>query len=141
MFPTNLSHPKTLAIIGLVQPTGAVFPISEMQSRCFALLIKNKLQLPNRDKMIKDVNRRKKLIKKRDYDYERHVIQVDWIPFMDELANIIGVKPNLFKYFFTDPKLWNALYFGPCIPYQYRLNGISIICLINKKFITVLNLI
>jgi dimethylaniline monooxygenase (N-oxide forming) len=124
MFPANVTHSKTLAILTLIQPVGGVLPISEMQSRWFALLMANKLKLPTREKMIKDINRRKREVEKRYYDYERHVIQVDWIPFMDELANIIGVKPNLWKYLFTDPKLWKALYFGPCVPYQYRLSGI-----------------
>ncbi|CAG2173902.1 unnamed protein product, partial [Oppiella nova] len=41
-----------------------------------------------------------------------------------DLASILGVKPKLFKYFFTDPRLWWHLFFGPCVPYQYRLNGL-----------------
>jgi dimethylaniline monooxygenase (N-oxide forming) len=43
--------------------------------------------------------------------------------FMDEIASKIGAKPNLFKYFFTDFKLWKELFFGPCVPYQFRLEG------------------
>lgn len=39
MFPPHLSHP-TIAIIGLVQAVGAVMPISEMQCRWFAKIMK-----------------------------------------------------------------------------------------------------
>ncbi len=53
----------------------------------------------------------------------RHTIQVDWVPFMDELSKEIGAYPFIWKYMFTDPKLFFALLFGACAPYQYRLTG------------------
>jgi len=64
---------------------------------------------------------------KRYYNSARHTIQVDWLDFMDELAEQVGVKPNLVKYFFTDRELWKALMFNPAVPYQYRLEGIALI--------------
>ncbi|XP_064311839.1 flavin-containing monooxygenase 3-like [Phalacrocorax carbo] len=54
---------------------------------------------------------------------QRHTIQVDYIPYMDELACQVGVKPNLLALFLTDPKLALEVLFGPCTPYQYRLRG------------------
>ncbi len=84
----------------------------------------NKLKLPTVEKMNEDIEHKKKLMK-RFYVSDRHTIQVDWIPFMDELATIIDVKPNLWKYLITDPKLWKALFFGSCVTYQYRLKGFS----------------
>jgi dimethylaniline monooxygenase (N-oxide forming) len=42
---------------------------------------------------------------------------------MDELANIIGCKPRLYKYFFTDPQLAIRLLFQGLVPYQFRLDG------------------
>ena len=54
---------------------------------------------------------------------QRHTIQVDYIPYMDELACQVGVKPNLLALFLTDPKLALEVAFGPCTPYQYRLRG------------------
>lgn len=53
----------------------------------------------------------------------RHTIQVDYIPYMDELACQLGVKPNLPLLFLTDPKLALEVLLGPCTPYQYRLHG------------------
>lgn len=40
VFNPRLDHPDSLAFIGLVQPLGAVFPVSELQSRWFAALMK-----------------------------------------------------------------------------------------------------
>jgi dimethylaniline monooxygenase (N-oxide forming) len=125
VFSPKLKHPKTLAFISLIQPIGAILPIGEMQSRWFALLMANKLKLPNVKAMNEDIEKKRCEAMMRYYESERHTIQVDWIPFMDELGAIVGVKPNLFKYFFTDHELWRALYFGYCVPYQYRLEGIS----------------
>lgn len=53
----------------------------------------------------------------------RHTIQVDYIPYMDELACQLGVKPNLPLLFLTDPPLALEVLLGPCTPYQYRLRG------------------
>ena len=123
-FVPNLKQPQTLALIGLIQPIGAILPISEMQSRWFALLNAGKVQLPSEDRMEKDIKRKEAEMAWRYYDSERHTIQVDWLPFMDELAREVGVSPPIWKYLFTDPKLAFALIFGPSAPYQYRLTGV-----------------
>lgn len=43
--------------------------------------------------------------------------------YVDEIASEIGVKPNLFSLFLWDPKLALEIFFGPCTPYQYHLQG------------------
>lgn len=53
----------------------------------------------------------------------RHGTQVEWIPYLDELAAMFGAKPNLFKMMLNDPSLFIKCYFGPSLPYQYRLEG------------------
>ncbi|CAG2102730.1 unnamed protein product [Medioppia subpectinata] len=123
VFPPDLKHPKTLAFISLVQPLGATLPIGEMQCRWFAQLMAGKRSLPTRQNMLADIAVKQHAMK-RYYESERHTIQVDWLNFMDELAQHVGVKPNLLKYFFQDRELWRALMFGPALPYQYRLEGI-----------------
>lgn len=40
---------------------------------------------------------------------------------MDELAKMIGVKPNITKYVLNDPNLARILFFHAASPYQYRL--------------------
>ena len=50
-------------------------------------------------------------------------MQVDYVPYSDELATEVGCKPNLFKLLFSDPALAQRCFFGPCTPAQYRLMG------------------
>jgi len=121
-FVHNIAHPHTLAFISLAQPIGALLPIGELQSRWFALLMAGKLKLPSKDVMEKDIQEKERF-QTRFYQSERHTIQVDWVDFMDELAKEIGAYPILWKYAFTDPKLFFALLFGASAPYQYRLEG------------------
>lgn len=54
---------------------------------------------------------------------QRHTIQVDYIPYMDELAKQVGVRPSILKLLLTDPRLALNIIFGPCTPYQFRLHG------------------
>lgn len=54
---------------------------------------------------------------------QRHTIQVDYVEYMDELATLLGVKPDLLRLFATDPRLGFQVLFGPCTPYQFRLMG------------------
>lgn len=54
---------------------------------------------------------------------QRHTIQGDYIDTMEELADLVGVRPNLLSLAFTDPKLALQLLLGPCTPIQYRLQG------------------
>lgn len=122
VFPANLKHP-TLAFIGLIQPIGAIFPISESQARWFCELMKGNVTPPSVDEMIKDIEKKRKEIESRYYEGERHTIQVDWLPYMDEINSMIGTKPDLIKYLFSDFTLWRHLFFGPAIPAQYRLQG------------------
>lgn len=48
---------------------------------------------------------------------------VDYIPYLDSLAALIGVRPNLLWLFIKDPRLAWRTFVGPCTPYQYRLVG------------------
>lgn len=49
--------------------------------------------------------------------------QVSSIPYKDQIADLIGCKPNLGRLFFRDPLLALKCYFGPCCAAQYRLMG------------------
>lgn len=124
VFAPNLQpHPETLAFIALAQPIGALFPIAEMHSRWYALVMSGKARLPSQEKMLKDIKKKHDYLASRYYGGPRNTLQVDWINYMDELADQIGCRPNVSKYLFEDPKLWLMLVFGPCFPYQYRLEG------------------
>lgn len=54
---------------------------------------------------------------------KRHTIQVDYVSYMDEIAELVGVRPNISRMLLTDPRLGLNVLFGPCTPYQYRLKG------------------
>lgn len=120
MFPPHLPYP-TLAIIGLVQVIGAVMPVSEMQCRWFTRLLKGKNTLPLRELMEEDIEQKRK--GSRYIKTQRHTIQSFYIEYMDELAQEIGAKPNLFRMLFKDPVLAFHCLCSPCIPAQYRLVG------------------
>lgn len=123
VFNPRLEHPHTLAFIGLIQPLGAIFPISEMQSRWFAGLMKGQFKLPPKDKMISIMKMDNEARDKLFYASPRNTIEVHWIPYMDEIASFIGAKPNMTKLALTDPVLWYNCLLKPCVSYQYRLNG------------------
>lgn len=122
VFPPDLEHPS-LAIIGLIQPHASIFPIAESQSRWFAQLMNGKVKLPSCDLMWKDIRRRQEEIANRYVDSQRHTIQVDYLSFMDDIAEEYGAKPNLLKMAITDPMLFWKCFTGPCLSYQYRLQG------------------
>ena len=45
--------------------------------------------------MMKDIKEKRDKVAKRYVKSSRHTIQVDWIPFMDEIAKQVGCKPYL----------------------------------------------
>ena len=47
--------------------------------------------------MINDIQAKRDAMAKRYDGWSRNTIFVDWIPFMDEVADMIGCKPNLGK--------------------------------------------
>lgn len=122
IFPPHLRHP-TLAILGLIQPNGPGFPPGEMQCRWSAMVMSGKCNLPAKEEMLKDILKKEEIRRQRFVDSPRHTVQVDFIDYQDELAELIGVKPNFLKMAFTDPKLFWACMKGPSLPYQYRLSG------------------
>lgn len=54
---------------------------------------------------------------------ERNPLQVDYIPYLDSLAELVGARPNLLWLFLTDTKLALQVFTGPSTSYQYRLTG------------------
>ncbi|KAH0618186.1 hypothetical protein JD844_017185 [Phrynosoma platyrhinos] len=122
VFPPHLEKP-TLAIIGLVQPLGAIMPIAELQARWATRVFKGDAKLPSICEMMSDITMKKAEMARRYVKSQRHTIQVDYIEYMDEVASLVGVKPNIWSLLLTDPKLAWEVMFGPCTPYQYRLQG------------------
>ncbi|XP_016122543.1 dimethylaniline monooxygenase [N-oxide-forming] 5-like, partial [Sinocyclocheilus grahami] len=122
VYPPGLERP-TLAVIGLIQPLGAIMPISEMQARWATRVFKGLCKLPPMTGMMKDIKAKEEAMARRYVAAQRHTIQVDYIPYMDELAKQVGVHPSILKLLLTDPRLALNVIFGPCTPYQFRLHG------------------
>ncbi|XP_016122539.1 dimethylaniline monooxygenase [N-oxide-forming] 5-like [Sinocyclocheilus grahami] len=122
VYPPGLERP-TLAVIGLIQPLGAIMPISEMQARWATRVFKGLCKLPPVTGMMKDIKAKEEAMARRYVAAQRHTIQVDYIPYMDELAKQVGVHPSILKLLLTDPRLALNVIFGPCTPYQFRLHG------------------
>nr|CAA87633.1 flavin-containing monooxygenase 5 (FMO5) [Homo sapiens] len=122
VFPPNLERP-TLAIIGLIQPLGAIMPISELQGRWATQVFKGLKTLPSQSEMMAEISKAQEEIDKRYVESQRHTIQGDYIDTMEELADLVGVRPNLLSLAFTDPKLALHLLLGPCTPIHYRVQG------------------
>ncbi|KAE9549177.1 hypothetical protein FO519_007609 [Halicephalobus sp. NKZ332] len=113
----------SLAIIGLIQPIGSIAPISEIQSRWVAGVFAEKYRLPSRTIMQEDIDKKSFDMKKRYFSSPKHTLQVDFIPYMDELAELVGCRPDIKKIFFTDFKFFLRLFLGANAPYVYRLVG------------------
>ncbi|GFN88429.1 dimethylaniline monooxygenase [n-oxide-forming] [Plakobranchus ocellatus] len=122
MFPPDLEK-QTLAVIGCFQPLGAVMPIAEMQCRLATRVIKGTTKLPAWGEMWNDIRRREAEMAQRYVASRRHTIQVDYMVFMDELAQLVGCYPDFFCLFKRDPVFAMKVFFGPIYPYTYRLCG------------------
>ncbi|XP_034369408.1 flavin-containing monooxygenase 5-like [Arvicanthis niloticus] len=122
VFPPQLEKP-TLAFIGILQPVGATIPTSELQSRWVTRVFTGLQKLPSRSNMMVDINRRKQKMEKEFVKSPRSIHRVQYIDYMDEIASEIGVKPNLLSLLLWDTKLAKEIFWGPCTPYQYRLQG------------------
>lgn len=121
-FPPDLPHP-TLAAIGLFQPVGAIMPVAEMQLRYACHLLTNQIKLPSQQEMMADIKSKKLVLEQNMVKSRRHTIEVGYVEFMDEFANLINCHPKPLHYLLTDPILCYRLYMGPCVPYQFRLRG------------------
>ena len=47
--------------------------------------------------MMEEIIQKKQMMAARYVKTQRHTIQVDWIPFMDELSELCGCKPDFSK--------------------------------------------
>ncbi|XP_068098730.1 dimethylaniline monooxygenase [N-oxide-forming] 2-like [Hyperolius riggenbachi] len=122
IIPLGIEKP-TIAFLSFVRPVGSHMVLSELQSRWATRLFKGLHKLPDpgniKREMLKDQERRKKWFATSEDNFRR----TNYISYLDDLASDIGVKPNIWKLFFTDPILAFNIVFGIFSSYQYRLNG------------------
>ncbi|KAA1246820.1 NAD(P)/FAD-dependent oxidoreductase [Aquimarina sp. RZ0] len=124
----HMFNPKILDRIiwmGWARPSfGSQFPIMEMQARLLALIISGKHQLPKLHEMEK-ISSLDRLYYLKIFKGNAYRIRslVEYHRYMDDLAHLIGCDPPLIKYFFTKPKVWFKMVYGPTQATQFRLKG------------------
>ncbi|KAH7691348.1 Protein FMO-1, partial [Aphelenchoides avenae] len=124
IFPLETTDHNTLGLLGEVQVAGSVIPITELQARIFYEQLSGNIRLPGRNEMLRDVRQKREAIAKRFVHSVRHTIQTDYMAYADELADIIGCKPNPSATLaLSDPKLVYHILFGPYVPSLFRLQG------------------
>lgn len=120
---TPSSAIKSLAFIGLVQPNGSMTVIAELQARYAALVFSGQLELPSEKRMLKHMEQTRRMRSHAIRSHSRDQLIGNYVAYMETISSLAGVRPNLAKLFFKDHSLWRELMFGPCVPYQYRLEG------------------
>ena len=66
----------TLAILGCLQPIGAIMPLSELQARWACKVFNGTRQLPSNEEMKEEMEGKKRAMARQYYSSERHTIQV-----------------------------------------------------------------
>lgn len=115
---------RNIAFVGLVQPIGAVMPVAEMQARWVAKVFSGSLTIPDSKAMRDAVDIEWQEHFKRFVPKERHTVEVEYVTYMDDLASIIGCKPDVWAMVKGREILLAAqVLFGPAVPAQFRLCG------------------
>ena len=114
---------KSLALIGFIQPNGSMTVIAELQSRYAARVFAGRLDLPSEREMARHMEQMRRMRSKAVRSHSRDQLIGNYVSFADTIASLLGVKPCMGKLFLRDLPLWKKLYFGPSVPYQYRLSG------------------
>ncbi|XP_005102594.1 flavin-containing monooxygenase 5-like, partial [Aplysia californica] len=122
VFPVGRED-NSLAVIGLVQPLGALPPILETQARWATRVFAGRCRLPPPDVMEKRVNRLHRDLFRQEKTTPRYSLKIHYIDYCSDLSKEIGCQPRLWRYFFTDPGFWWTLVTGPLCPAQWRLDG------------------
>jgi len=114
-----------LAFFGFARPAfGSIPPTAEMQSRFYALVLDGHITLPDTKDMVDIAQRDQANWEYRfGYDAKRVKGLVDFQLYCDDLANQFGALPPLKHLFFTKPRIWWKIMFGPFTMHQYRLVG------------------
>jgi dimethylaniline monooxygenase (N-oxide forming) len=120
-----IEYPGEIGFFGFARPAfGSIPPTVEMQARLFSLVINGEVKLPSQDEMRAVAAYDQKNWESRfGYDAKRVKGLVDFQVYCDSIAKAIGVFPPMKELFFSKPKLWFKIMFGPFTMHQYRLVG------------------
>lgn len=113
-----------IGFVGFARPNiGAMPPVTELQARYFAAVASDRVQLPEHSQMeliiAQDAHKAAKL---KPLVVERVTGIVSFVPFMYELAELIGCRPVLTHLIKRPKVLWSVL-FGTVAAPHFRLCG------------------
>ena len=97
-------------------------PLADIKSRWAALVVSGIVKLPDKSRMVAIAKRDERRCKKQ-YNLKPNPLTVDFLRFKSGVAHEMGIRPNLVKIVFTDPKLWWHLFMGPINGPGWRLVG------------------
>ncbi|NEO45289.1 MAG: NAD(P)-binding domain-containing protein [Moorea sp. SIO4A3] len=122
----NMFHPEigySLAFCGFARPKiGAIPPTGELQARLFALVAAGKRLLPDARFMERDIIQTRKENALSFPTQPPPNVLINWISYMDKVANLIGSRPNPL-YLLKKPRLLWKFCSGPVTGAHYRLTG------------------
>lgn len=81
---------KQLYFVGLLQPIGALMPVAEKQAKLIAAHILGEIELPDRSRMQRDIDKFQRKLQRRYVRSPRHTMQVDVAPYMVRLDKILA---------------------------------------------------
>jgi dimethylaniline monooxygenase (N-oxide forming) len=112
-------HHPNVAVIGYARgQIGAITVSSEIQARWWALLVSEKRALPGAAEMAQFTARMRRN-GQRFHQSNRTTGTFGYSVARQE----IGCEPDMFKLFFSDLRLWHAVFLGPICSAHFRLRG------------------
>lgn len=81
-----------LFFLGLLQPLGAIMPLSEVQSKWISKLITGESKLPSKEAMQEEMEKDWQKMQKRYKHSPRHTLQVDFYPYINSIEKEIKRK-------------------------------------------------
>ena len=122
----KIFHPQLpgVGFVGFARPhIGAIPPVTELQARYFAGVASGRLSLPSQERMRSIIERdARKTTRQKPLVCERITSVVSFIPYMYELADLIGCRPKL-RRLLRRPVVWWSVLFGTVAPPHFRLCG------------------
>jgi dimethylaniline monooxygenase (N-oxide forming) len=121
---TFLPDKPNMAFLGLARGSiGATPPVPEMQARWLAGILTKRLKMPSVEMMKKVIKKDAEIYNQvRPNHADRLTFLVDYHALMEELAGIVGCRPQLSR-LILQPKVLYKVLFGPMTCCQYRLHG------------------
>ena len=83
-----------MTMVSMLSDTGGHEYVRGVRQWCLWCLTQGDVKLPSASQMWEDIRDKEAAMAKRYVKSQRHTIQVDYVNFMDELAELNGCKPD-----------------------------------------------